>query len=121
MDTKHPDTTVCVGCGIVHGKTHGPVCVFRTLALNLDLGKGVWYLCKGCGGRIGFFPVGFTGRNEVQTLPPGACAHTKPVEKVGIPDSTECALYRNNDPFELWVIHERETPIEQPSEMVMVE
>ena len=76
---------------------------------------GIWYKCVGCGAPIGFFPNGYPPH-----LPPGACAHAKPKELLGRPNSVPCALYRRSEPEELWALHQGAERIESPESFTPV-
>jgi hypothetical protein len=96
-------TDRCVACGPIEGKKHDSDCPFQKYE-TIDLVRGLWFKCLGdCGGLIGFYPVGVP--HPRHPLPPGACAHSKPKENVGIPHSTGCTLYNTLDCVSLWAIH----------------
>ena len=104
----------CVGCSRGTGLVHDIDCPFRKfVAMGFNLELGVWFKCVHCGAPIGFYPIGV--KHLHHPLPPGAVAHTKPKELIGVPNSVPCELYRLLEPRELWLLHDHLIPIEQPT------
>lgn len=76
---------------------------------------GHWFKCKGCGQPIGFFPEGLPPH-----LPPGTVGHSKPINKIGIPNSVPCELYNRLNAKELADLHIDAEPLEPPAELNLV-
>jgi len=110
----------CASCeGYGDSGVHDQDCPFKKFK-ERDLGLGLWFKCRHCGGYVGFFPVG--RGHPRHPIPPGSVAHSKPKERIGIHDSTGCEMYRRLSPREIWMVHMNEEPmLEQPSEFRPIE
>jgi hypothetical protein len=78
------------------------------------MGVGVWYRCKGCGLPIGFIDA------RPPDIPKKACAHVKPIQLLGVPNSVPCALYQRLGADELWELHKDAERIESPESLTPV-
>lgn len=69
---------------------------------------GVWYKCKWCNGFVGILP------NGNKFLPPGTVCHSKPISKLGIPNSVPCPEYNRRNAQQVADAYVNETPIDSP-------
>jgi hypothetical protein len=73
-----------------------------------------WYKCRGCGGRIAFFPNGYESDGE--KIPPGSVAHSKPFADINT-RPVACRLYQSSSTLQLAEIHAGAEPIDAPTDL----
>lgn len=79
---------------------------------------GIWFRCRGCGGRGGYFPDGYELNGA--HICPGGVTHDKPAEDINV-RPVPCALWQRASAEEYWALHQDDERIEGPERIVLPE